>query len=67
MRLPIPTSHFEVRLRFDDEHIARRLPIDQVGVELAKRRIFVSYRYPFRYVMHRMQRRGCELVEGTPP
>jgi hypothetical protein len=57
----IPTDQFQTRLSFGDELITRAMPIDQVGIELDRGRIFVSYRYPFRYVVHRRQQRNCEL------
>jgi hypothetical protein len=57
----VPKTELVVRLRFDDEVIERPLTIDQIGVEVDKRRVFVSYRYPFRYVFYPLQRRSCEL------
>ncbi len=57
----VPTPCPSVRLQFDDEVIDRALAIDQVGLEIDKQRIFVTYRYPFRYVLYPLQRRSCEL------
>jgi hypothetical protein len=68
----LPRHGFHVRLQFDDEVIERPLSIDQVGIEVEKRRVFVAYRYPFRYVLYPLQRRSCELfwdgaaVPGEP-
>jgi hypothetical protein len=61
VKIPIPSARFAARLAFDDEIIDRDLPIDQLGLEFDKKRIFVSYRYPFRYVLHPRQQRSCTL------
>jgi len=37
------------------------LRIDQIGIEPARRRAFITYRYPFRYVVTARQRRTCAL------
>jgi hypothetical protein len=66
IKVPIPTAQFEVRLTFDEETVERILPIDQVGLEYERRRIFVSYRYPFRYLLHRKQQRTCTLRQRVP-
>ncbi len=67
IKLPVPNWQFQVRLTFDEEVVEKVLSIDQVGLEFEKRRVFVSYRYPFRYGMQRMQRRSCTLTSlGCP-
>jgi hypothetical protein len=63
IKLPIPASKFQARLTFDDEVVERILPIDQVGLEYERRRIFIGYRYPFRYLLHRKQQRSCTLLQ----
>ena len=35
---------------------------DQIGVEVEKNRVFITYRYSFRYVLYRRQKRKAELV-----
>jgi hypothetical protein len=60
-RVALPPQEFQVTLTFDDEVIERILPIDQVGLEFQRGRMFISYRYPFRYVMYPRQQRGCVL------
>jgi hypothetical protein len=57
----LPDAELFIRLQFDREVIEAPLAIDQIGVEADKRRIFLAYRYPFRYVLHPMQKRSCEL------
>jgi hypothetical protein len=58
----IPPFNLRVRLRFGDEVIERPLAIDQVGIESEYNRFFLTYRYPFRYVMYPLQKRSCELL-----
>jgi hypothetical protein len=58
----LPKVRPTVRLRFDDERIEQPLQIDQVGFEPDKQRMFVSYRFVFRYIVHPGQLRECELV-----
>jgi hypothetical protein len=57
----IPDAAPRVRLKFGDEIIERPLAIDQIGIEADRQRVFLAYRYPFRYVIHPLQRRGAEL------
>ncbi len=61
----LPESSPRVRLVFGTEIVDRTLAIDQIGIEADARRVFVSYRYPFRYVIHPLQRRTCELFEPS--
>jgi hypothetical protein len=69
----LPDAAPRVRLKFGDEVIDRALAIDQIGIEADRGRVFVSYRYPFRYVIHAMQPRKAELFRheaapaGGPP
>jgi hypothetical protein len=58
----IPSFDPMVRLRFGNEVIERPLDIDQVGIESEHNRFFITYRYPFRYVMYPLQKRTCELL-----
>jgi hypothetical protein len=58
----IPDFAPRVRLAFDDEVIERPLAIDQVGIEPDERRVFITYRYPFVYVLYPLQRRSAELL-----
>jgi len=57
----IPDFPMRVKLAFDEHITERDLPIDQIGIEADKSRVFISYRYPFRYVVNPLQRRSCEL------
>jgi len=62
----VPDLPLSVRLTFGDEIIQRPLSIDQLGIEAERDRCFVTYRYPFRYVTHRLQKRSCELLLEPP-
>ena len=57
----IPCALPVARLRFGSSTTERRMPIDQIGVEVEQGRIFVSYRYPFRYVVRPHQKRILEV------
>ncbi len=65
----VPDTDLWTRLRFGEEVAERRLAIDQIGIEADKGRAFVTYRYPFRYVLYPLQERSCELylAAGSSP
>lgn len=63
MGFALPASHLLVRLQFGDEVIEREPQIDQIGIEPDRDRVFISYRYPFRYVIYPLQKRSCELLD----
>lgn len=58
----LPPSGLRARIGLDPDVYEIDPPIDQIGVEPDKLRVFVSYRYPFRYVFHPLQKRWAELV-----
>lgn len=41
----------------------RPLKIDQIGIFPALNKVFISYRYPFRYVFKELQKRECLILE----
>jgi hypothetical protein len=61
----VPDLPLAARVRFGDRVIQRPLAVDQLGIEADTQRIFVTYRYRFRYVMHPRQIRSCCLVLGA--
>jgi hypothetical protein len=63
LQLRLPEHRFSVRLRFGTEVHDLPLAIDQVGIEVDESRAFIAYRAPFRYVVHELQARSCELTE----
>ena len=42
--------------------VERAPVIEEVGVDVPKRQVFVGYRYPFRYQLVPHQRRRCTLA-----
>jgi hypothetical protein len=64
--LALPEHAMRLRLRFGSETHDLSLGIDQIGIEFGRARVFLSYRYPFRYVLHEMQERSCELFGEDP-
>lgn len=61
----LPPPAWRVELRFGDQHVHRVPFIDQIGLELEFQRVFITWRYPFRYVMVPKQERSCALVPAT--
>lgn len=59
----IPATPARVRLCFDDETAEYPLKIEQVGFEVEKHRMFISYRFGFRYGIVTGQLRSCELIK----
>jgi hypothetical protein len=57
-RLPMAT------LRLGDASHERPLEIDQVGIDVEKLEVFVSYRFPFRYRFVPEQQRSVTLTEA---
>ncbi|HET6147893.1 MAG TPA: DUF2169 domain-containing protein [Polyangia bacterium] len=62
----VPDLRLMVQLGFGAEIIERPLAIDQLGIEAEHDRFFITYRYPFRYVMHPLQKRWCRLLLAPP-
>lgn len=65
LRFVVPAPPASVRLSFGERVVERPLAVDQVGVEVDAARVFVTWRFPFRYVVREREERMCELVEGV--
>jgi hypothetical protein len=63
VRFMIPAAPAYVRLGFGERVVERALAVDQIGVEVEAARVFVTWRFPFRYVVREREERMCELVE----
>jgi hypothetical protein len=63
----LPDRMPTVKLTFEPDEIEQPLAIDQIAIEADLNRVVVAYRYPFRYVIHAMQRRSCELFVPDGP
>lgn len=57
----IPDIRLSAKVTLGDQVIETDMPIDQIGLEPDLERIFITYRYPFRYIMRPEQKRLCEL------
>lgn len=58
--IPNPPGH--IRLHFGERVVDRALGVDQVGVEVDAGRVFITWRFPFRYVVREREQRMCEFV-----
>ena len=59
--IDLPQTAPRARVRFESETDERPLAIDQIGIEADKGRVYVSYRFPFRYVVIPEQIREVHL------
>lgn len=57
----IPTLPLCTAIDIGSNHLVRTLEIDQIGVEPDIQRVFITFRFPFRYSVVRMQPRACQL------
>jgi hypothetical protein len=62
LQFSVPAIPVVFKLTLDSTPILGRPAIDQIGIEADLRRVFVTYRYPFRYVLFPRQRRTAELL-----
>ena len=58
----IPDAAPRVRLGFGEQVSEHSTAIDQIGIEADRGRVFIAYRFPFRYTLIPLQRRSCELL-----
>ena len=62
----VPPSDVQMRLQLG-ETIHDAIPqLDQVGVEVDRGRVFVTYRHAFRYKVVFFEKRRCELISVPP-
>ena len=61
LQFKLPDTPLRVEIKVGDDGGVRTPTIDQIGVEPDARRVFLTYRYPFRYVRTPLQRRSCRL------
>lgn len=58
----LPEPPVRVRVRVGDHGDEAPPPLDQVGIDVEKQQVFLTYRYSFRYRMSPLERRSCELL-----
>jgi len=63
LRLVVPPPPLLVQVAIGAARVTAPLRIDQIGIEPAQRRCFITYRYPFRYRVTARERRTCALAE----
>jgi len=61
VRLVVPPPPLLVEVAIGAARLKTPLRIDQIGIEPAQRRCFITYRYPFRYGVTARERRTCAL------
>lgn len=59
----IPDLRFRATLCFGEKRWEKYLNIDTIGIETEKERVFIAYRYPFRYKIIPLQTRALFLDE----
>lgn len=59
-RLPSPPC--AIALQFGEQEHVKEPAIDQIGIEADLDRVFITWRYAFRYAMKSLQKRRCRLV-----
>lgn len=57
----IPPVPLFTHVQIGATRVDRPLQIDQIGIEPDLGRVFITYRFPFRYAVIRMQPRACAL------
>ena len=63
LRFVVPPPPLLAELSIGTTRVEAPLRIDQLGIEPSRRRVFITYRYPFRYRVTARQRRTCVLRE----
>lgn len=62
----LPEPPFDLLLRFGAKEATRTPTIDGVGVEVDEKRVFVTYRFAFRYEVRARELRHATLVPKKP-
>lgn len=60
----VPRHMLSARLCFGEKTDTQPLQIDQIGLAPDNRQAFVTYRFPFRYMVRPMEKRIVELLEN---
>jgi hypothetical protein len=58
----VPAPHLVVQIRLGEKLVERVPMIEEVGVDVDERQVFLGYRYPFRYTFEPEQIRTCTLA-----
>jgi hypothetical protein len=63
----IPRSPVKARVKVGKGSDERPLPLDQIGIDVDKKQVFLTYRYAFRYFLKPLEVRSCELLSTAAP
>jgi hypothetical protein len=58
----VPAAPFELHLAFGKTKAARTPAVEAIGIEVDEHRLFVTYRFAFRYVVRALEARTATLV-----
>lgn len=61
----VPDPGMLVRMRIGDKTAERPLKVEQIGIAPDLGRVFITYRYPFRYPLRPGEERSCLLVPAA--
>ena len=67
LQFALPRAPATVCVKIGNDKMEEPLPLDQIGIDVDKRQVFLSYRYPFRYFLRPMEVRSCELLPSDQP
>ena len=62
----LPAPPFDLHLRFGAKEATRTPTVDGIGVEVDEKRVFVTYRFAFRYEVRARELRRATLVPKKP-
>jgi hypothetical protein len=64
LRFRVPGLPLKMQLQVGQSKLDAPLAIDQIGIEADLRRVFITYRFPFRYTMRPREVRSCEMLRS---
>ena len=59
--ITVPETTLEIDILLGETKVNRKMTIDQVGVVPDKNQVFISYRFPFRYIVKPQDKRETIL------
>ena len=63
--LIIPDTQLSIEIKLGEKTSTRKMLVDQIGIVPDKEEAFISYRFPFRYKINRMEKREVNLKLRT--
>ena len=62
VRFGLPRAPVELLVRLGEKRVKRSPVIDEIGVEVDEKRVFVTWRFGFKYELRARERREATLV-----